>query len=107
MARSDSDDGDSPRLALDQQACAVDGVNGQVEGRQTGPKGHALTLRGRAVHEPVFVDGERTVTLKGERIAEEFQSIVDAYVRRRYAVNPVADAGGAQHTGVAPIQIQR
>ena len=33
---------------------------------------------------PVFVDGERTVTLKGERIAEEFQAIVDDYVRRRY-----------------------
>ena len=33
---------------------------------------------------PVFVDGERTVTLKGEHIAEEFQAIVDAYVVRRY-----------------------
>ena len=33
---------------------------------------------------PVFVDGERTVTLKGDRIAEEFQAIVEAYVRRRY-----------------------
>jgi len=32
----------------------------------------------------VFVDGERTVTLKGERIAEEFQAIVDDYVQRRY-----------------------
>jgi (E)-4-hydroxy-3-methylbut-2-enyl-diphosphate synthase len=34
---------------------------------------------------PVFVDGERTVTLKGEHIAEEFQAIVDDYVRRTYA----------------------
>ncbi len=33
---------------------------------------------------PVYVDGERTVTLKGARIAEEFQAIVDDYVRRRY-----------------------
>jgi len=33
---------------------------------------------------PVFVDGERTVTLKGDRIAEEFQAIVAQYVERRY-----------------------
>jgi (E)-4-hydroxy-3-methylbut-2-enyl-diphosphate synthase len=32
----------------------------------------------------VYVDGEKTVTLKGERIAEEFQAIVDEYVRTRY-----------------------
>ena len=34
---------------------------------------------------PVFVDGRRTVTLKGGHIAEEFQAIVDEYVKRRYA----------------------
>ena len=34
---------------------------------------------------PVYVDGERTVTLKGERIAEEFQAIVEAYVRDNYS----------------------
>jgi (E)-4-hydroxy-3-methylbut-2-enyl-diphosphate synthase len=34
---------------------------------------------------PVYVDGEKTVTLKGERIAEEFQAIVEDYVRRNYA----------------------
>jgi len=34
---------------------------------------------------PVYVDGARTVTLKGERIAEEFQAIVEAYVRTNYA----------------------
>ncbi len=33
---------------------------------------------------PVFVDGEKTVTLKGERIAEEFQAIVDRYVKENY-----------------------
>ena len=33
---------------------------------------------------PVYVDGEKTVTLKGERIAEEFQALVEDYVRRRY-----------------------
>jgi (E)-4-hydroxy-3-methylbut-2-enyl-diphosphate synthase len=34
---------------------------------------------------PVYVDGERTVTLKGEHIAEEFQAIVEAYVRDNYS----------------------
>jgi (E)-4-hydroxy-3-methylbut-2-enyl-diphosphate synthase len=32
----------------------------------------------------VFVDGKKTVTLKGDRIAEEFQQIVDDYVRSTY-----------------------
>ena len=33
---------------------------------------------------PVYVDGEKTVTLKGARIAEEFQAIVDSYVAKNY-----------------------
>jgi (E)-4-hydroxy-3-methylbut-2-enyl-diphosphate synthase len=33
---------------------------------------------------PVYVDGEKTVTLKGERIAEEFQAIVEKYVQENY-----------------------
>ena len=33
---------------------------------------------------PVYVDGRKTVTLKGERIAEEFQAIVERYVREKY-----------------------
>jgi (E)-4-hydroxy-3-methylbut-2-enyl-diphosphate synthase len=33
---------------------------------------------------PVYVDGEKTVTLKGDRIAEEFQAIVADYVKRTY-----------------------
>ena len=33
---------------------------------------------------PVYVDGEKTVTLKGDRIAEEFQAIVADYVKRSY-----------------------
>jgi (E)-4-hydroxy-3-methylbut-2-enyl-diphosphate synthase len=34
---------------------------------------------------PVYVDGEKTVTLKGGRIAEEFQAIVEQYVKDNYA----------------------
>jgi (E)-4-hydroxy-3-methylbut-2-enyl-diphosphate synthase len=33
---------------------------------------------------PVYVDGEKTVTLKGGRIAEEFQAIVEKYVQEKY-----------------------
>ncbi|MDX1812849.1 MAG: 4-hydroxy-3-methylbut-2-en-1-yl diphosphate synthase, partial [Gammaproteobacteria bacterium] len=35
---------------------------------------------------PVYVDGEKTVTLKGDHIAEEFQHIVQQYVVEKYAV---------------------
>jgi (E)-4-hydroxy-3-methylbut-2-enyl-diphosphate synthase len=35
---------------------------------------------------PVYVDGEKTVTLKGDNIAEDFQKIVDQYVAENYVV---------------------
>lgn len=38
---------------------------------------------------PVFIDGMRGPTLKGDRIAEEFQDIVSDYVTSRYSVNKV------------------
>jgi (E)-4-hydroxy-3-methylbut-2-enyl-diphosphate synthase len=44
---------------------------------------------------PVYVDGTKTVTLKGERIAEEFQAIVEDYVQRNYA--PGAARARARH----------
>jgi (E)-4-hydroxy-3-methylbut-2-enyl-diphosphate synthase len=34
---------------------------------------------------PVYVDGEKTVTLKGDNIAHEFQSIVENYVKTNYS----------------------
>jgi (E)-4-hydroxy-3-methylbut-2-enyl-diphosphate synthase len=58
-------------------------VNGPGESRHANI-GISLPGSGEAPVAPVFVDGERTVTLKGERIAEEFQAIVDDYVKRRY-----------------------
>jgi (E)-4-hydroxy-3-methylbut-2-enyl-diphosphate synthase len=46
----------------------------------------------------VFVDGEKTVTLKGDRIAEEFQAIVENYVQTHYAL------GGKLHQStVSPV----
>ncbi|HET7669571.1 MAG TPA: flavodoxin-dependent (E)-4-hydroxy-3-methylbut-2-enyl-diphosphate synthase, partial [Burkholderiales bacterium] len=38
---------------------------------------------------PVYVDGKKTVTLKGERIAEEFQAIVERYVQEKYGVEAI------------------
>ena len=34
---------------------------------------------------PVFIDGKKAMTLRGEKIAEEFQEIVNEYVEQRYA----------------------
>jgi (E)-4-hydroxy-3-methylbut-2-enyl-diphosphate synthase len=58
-------------------------VNGPGESKHANI-GISLPGSGEAPVAPVFVDGERTVTLKGERIAEEFQAIVEGYVRRKY-----------------------
>jgi (E)-4-hydroxy-3-methylbut-2-enyl-diphosphate synthase len=60
-------------------------VNGPGESRHA-DIGISLPGADEAPVAPVFVDGERTVTLKGDRIAEEFQAIVDDYVRRRYGM---------------------
>src|SRR3569832_440148 len=59
-------------------------VNGPGESKHANI-GISLPGTGEIPVAPVYVDGEKTVTLKGERIAEEFQAIVDDYVRRRYA----------------------
>ena len=63
-------------------------VNGPGESKHA-DIGISLPGADEAPVAPVFVDGERTVTLKGERIAEEFQAIVEGYVRRRYATGSV------------------
>jgi len=34
----------------------------------------------------VFVDGEKTVTLRGDNIAQEFVALIDDYVARRYRI---------------------
>jgi (E)-4-hydroxy-3-methylbut-2-enyl-diphosphate synthase len=53
---------------------------------------------------PVYVDGEKTVTLKGDRIAEEFQALVEQYVRARYGGQ--ADAPAAQRASPKEISIK-
>ncbi|HCU85731.1 MAG TPA: 4-hydroxy-3-methylbut-2-en-1-yl diphosphate synthase [Methylophilus sp.] len=59
-------------------------VNGPGESKLANI-GISLPGTGEVPVAPVFVDGEKTVTLKGDYIAEEFQDIVDEYVRTHYA----------------------
>jgi (E)-4-hydroxy-3-methylbut-2-enyl-diphosphate synthase len=58
-------------------------VNGPGESKHA-HIGISLPGTGEVPVAPVYVDGKKTVTLKGERIAEEFQAIVEDYVRRKY-----------------------
>ncbi|TXI47548.1 flavodoxin-dependent (E)-4-hydroxy-3-methylbut-2-enyl-diphosphate synthase [Methylophilus sp.] len=59
-------------------------VNGPGESKLANI-GISLPGTGETPVAPVFVDGEKTVTLKGDHIAQEFQQIVDEYVRTHYA----------------------
>jgi (E)-4-hydroxy-3-methylbut-2-enyl-diphosphate synthase len=65
-------------------------VNGPGESRHA-DIGISLPGSGEAPVAPVFIDGERSVTLKGERIAEEFQAIVSDYVERRFGAGAAGD----------------
>lgn len=58
-------------------------VNGPGESRQA-DIGISLPGTGEKPVAPVYVDGEKTVTLKGGNIANEFKMIVEQYVERRY-----------------------
>jgi len=58
-------------------------VNGPGESKRANI-GISLPGTGERPAAPVFVDGEKFTTLKGEGIADEFKRIVDEYVRTRY-----------------------
>ncbi|MFN7369978.1 MAG: flavodoxin-dependent (E)-4-hydroxy-3-methylbut-2-enyl-diphosphate synthase, partial [Burkholderiales bacterium] len=60
-------------------------VNGPGESKHANI-GISLPGTGEEPTAPVFVDGQRTVTLKGERIAEDFQLIVENYVSTHYSI---------------------
>lgn len=59
-------------------------VNGPGESKHAN-LGISLPGTGEKPVAPVYVDGEKTVTLKGDGIAQEFQAIVDEYVKTHYA----------------------
>jgi len=58
-------------------------VNGPGESRHANI-GISLPGTGEAPSAPVFVDGEKTVTLRGANIAHEFVALIDDYVDQRY-----------------------
>jgi len=70
-------------------------VNGPGESKLANI-GISLPGTGETPVAPVFVDGEKTVTLKGDYIAQEFQAIVEEYVQKNYA------QGGKLRTEIAP-----
>jgi (E)-4-hydroxy-3-methylbut-2-enyl-diphosphate synthase len=64
-------------------------VNGPGESKHA-DIGISLPGNGEAPAAPVFIDGEKALTLRGDRIAEEFQQLVQTYIERRFA--PVVSA---------------
>jgi len=58
-------------------------VNGPGESRQAN-LGISLPGTGEAPSAPVFINGQKAVTLRGEHIAEEFIALVDDYVETTY-----------------------
>ncbi|MFZ4480179.1 MAG: flavodoxin-dependent (E)-4-hydroxy-3-methylbut-2-enyl-diphosphate synthase [Rhodoferax sp.] len=58
-------------------------VNGPGESKHA-DIGISLPGSGEAPAAPVFIDGEKRMTLRGERIAQEFQEIVENYVEARF-----------------------
>jgi len=73
-------------------------VNGPGESKLANI-GISLPGSGEKPVAPVYVDGEKTVTLKGGRIAEEFQALVEDYVRDHYTP-------GAQKRGRKEIRVK-
>jgi len=64
-------------------------VNGPGESKMANI-GISLPGTGEVPVAPVYVDGQKTVTLKGERIAQDFETIVADYVRATYGGEPAA-----------------
>lgn len=73
------------REGVEQMTVAVMGcvVNGPGESRHANI-GISLPGTGERPVAPVYEDGEKTVTLKGDRIAEEFQDLMERYIERSY-----------------------
>ncbi len=62
-------------------------VNGPGESKHA-DLGISLPGSGEAPAAPVFIDGEKRMTLRGDRIAEEFQVIVENYIENRFGRSP-------------------
>jgi (E)-4-hydroxy-3-methylbut-2-enyl-diphosphate synthase len=79
-------------------------VNGPGESKLANI-GISLPGSGETPVAPVYVDGKKTVTLKGDRIAEEFQAIVDEYVRTHYGETANRQPPGADRLSSIPVRV--
>ena len=59
-------------------------VNGPGESKHA-DIGISLPGTGEAPAAPVFIDGQKSVTLRGDNIAQEFVALIDDYVDRKYS----------------------
>ena len=66
-------------------------VNGPGESKHA-DIGISLPGTGESPAAPVFIDGQKAVTLRGETIAEEFEQLVQTYVENRYGISDRIDA---------------
>ena len=64
-------------------------VNGPGESKHA-DIGISLPGTGEAPSAPVYIDGERVLTLRGDNIAGEFRAIVEQYIERRYGAATAA-----------------
>jgi len=69
-------------------------VNGPGESKHA-DIGISLPGTGEAPAAPVFIDGEKALTLRGENIAQEFHALVERYIERRFGA--AAPAAAAAH----------
>ena len=76
-------------VGVEEMQLAVMGciVNGPGESKLANV-GISLPGSGEQPAAPVFIDGKKTVTLRGSAIAEEFKKIVDDYVAQTYQKRP-------------------
>ncbi|MBS0327259.1 MAG: flavodoxin-dependent (E)-4-hydroxy-3-methylbut-2-enyl-diphosphate synthase [Proteobacteria bacterium] len=81
-------------------------VNGPGESRLANI-GISLPGTGESPVAPVYVDGCKTVTLRGERIAEEFEAIVTEYVEATWGGKAATPRLLPQHGAGAPAQVLR
>ena len=65
-------------------------VNGPGESKHANI-GISLPGTGEEPAAPVFIDGEKTITLRGTGLAEEFKRLVEDYVRTHYPPRPAAE----------------
>ena len=84
-----------------------DGLRGQRPGEsKLADIGISLPGTGEVPVAPVYVDGQKDVTLKGDNIAAEFTALVDRYVESRYGEGGAKRReGGSRTIPIRPVGV--